>query len=145
MCPTSRVPPSSVRLSGFSLRKSGASRALAQDSVHHRLEEAADVDLLQALAEDDVGGRGAAGGGPADRAAAQAEDDVPAVQDRARRRRGRGRPDGDQGREEHQLEILGSGKNNKSPSFHLETMHLLHGFHLSFNFCSSAFLIYQNA
>ena len=51
----------------------------------------------------------AEGKGKADHAAAQAEDDVPAVQDRARRRRRRG-PAGDQGREERQSEILGSGK-----------------------------------
>ena len=97
-------------LSGFSIQKSGPSCTDAQDSVHHRVEEAADADLVQTLAEDDAGGRGAAGGGSADRAAAQAEDDVPAVQDRARRRRRHGRTGGDQGREEHQLEILGIGK-----------------------------------
>ena len=86
----------------------------------------------------------AEGKGKADHAAAQAEDDVPAVQDRARRRRRRGRPGGDQGREEHQLEILGSGKNNKSPSFHLETMHLLHLFSVIIEFLFFGFSYLSN-
>ena len=63
------------------------------------MEEAADADLVQALAEDDAGSQGAAGEGSADRAAAASEYDLPAVHERALRRRGR-RWLGDQGREE---------------------------------------------
>ena len=49
----------------------------------------------------------AEGKGEADRPAAAPEDDVSAVQFRARRRRGCGRTGGDQ---ERQFKILGSGK-----------------------------------
>ena len=75
-----------------------ASFAHAQNSVNHRLEEA-HTSYKPSLAEDDAGSRGAAGGGSADRAAAASEYDLPAVHERALRRRGR-RWLGDQGREE---------------------------------------------